>query len=211
MPGWPQSNVGRCSSFAPGWAAWNWAASLAPRFAPWRLHTRSTTAKSAADLEAARLLQRAFDEAMAEDADDRVGGMGKRLVRWFLDEVDPRRRSLRAMMGRLFRQSLFDCYDVKQRRLCQIVVWQDRRTLWGALRQLAANSVPIDLVDDSRQVLAGIGRDPVTWSRQLVTLHAVQTLSVLDLKTYCDLVAELGEYTADTSRQLPSAGRVARP
>ena len=39
-----------------------------------------------------------------------------------------------------------------------------------------------------------IARDPATWSRQLVTLRAVQTLSVLDLQTYCDLVAELGEY-----------------
>jgi hypothetical protein len=51
-------------------------------------------------------------------------------------------------------------------------------------------------VAEAKQVLAAVGRDPDTWSRELVTLRAVQTLSLLDLKIYCDLVAELGEYGA---------------
>ncbi len=65
-----------------------------------------------------------------------------------------------------------------------------------------------DPIEASRQVLQAVGRDPTTWSHQLLVLRTVQTLSVLDLKTYCDLVAELGEYAPCPS---PEAGGILEP
>ena len=74
------------------------------------------------------------------------------------------------------------------------LLWERRRTLAPVVRLLAGKVAPADPVADARQVLDAIARDPATWSRQLVVLRTIQTLSVLDLETYCDLVAELGEY-----------------
>ena len=63
------------------------------------------------------------------------------------------------------------------------------------MRTLTHHRAPSDPVSAARAVLCDAARDPATWTQQLVVLRAVQTLSVLDLKTYCDLVAELGEYS----------------
>jgi hypothetical protein len=62
---------------------------------------------------------------------------------------------------------------------------------------LTGPNAPADPVEHVRQVLQEVGRDPAPWTRQLVILRAVQTLSVLDLKTYSDVVYELGEYGDD--------------
>jgi hypothetical protein len=164
-------------------------------------------------LESARLLQKTFDEALAEHADTpRLGPWGNMAARC-LDQVDPRRRRLRVMVDRLFRQPAFASYGGPQQQLCRRVVWERRRTLGRVLKQIAGPRAAADPVDEARQLLAGIGRDPDPWSRELVTLRAVQTLSILDLKTYCDLVAELGEYSAGTpdapggTLQQPQTGR----
>ena len=58
-------------------------------------------------------------------------------------------------------------------------------------------------MEHARQVLSQVARDPGPWTRQLVILRTIQTLSVLDLKTYCDLVYELGEY--GTENREPSS------
>jgi hypothetical protein len=145
-------------------------------------------------LESARMLQKTFDEAIAEHADVLQSSPWGNVAARCLDCVDPRRRRLRVMMDRLFRQPAFASYGEPQRQLCRRVVWERRRTLGRVLKQIAGPWAAADPVDESQQLLAGIGRDPDPWSRELVTLRTVQTLSILDLKTYCDLVAELGEY-----------------
>lgn len=62
-------------------------------------------------------------------------------------------------------------------------------------------------VDEPRRMLHEIARDPATWSRQLLVLRAVQTLSMLDLWTYRDLVAELGEYDVPETDSLTGIDR----
>jgi hypothetical protein len=151
-------------------------------------------------MEAARLLHKTFDEAIAiaENAGVLPPGRWRAVTARWLDCLDPRRRRLRGMMDRLFRQATFASYGELRQPLCRQVVWERRRTLGRVLKQIAGPRAATDPVDDARQLLAGIGRDPDPWSRELVTLRAVQTLSILDLKTYCDLVAELGEYNPHT-------------
>ncbi len=71
--------------------------------------------------------------------------------------------------------------------------WQ-RPELRKAVRTLARATHGADPLDQARDTLRCVARDPATWTRQLVVLRAVQTLSVLDLQLYCDLVARLGRY-----------------
>lgn len=79
-----------------------------------------------------------------------------------------------------------------QARFRRLVAFR-RGPLLEAVRRLGAPGARSPL-DEAQRVLHEIARDPATWSRQLLVLRAVQTLSVLDLWTYRDLVAELGEY-----------------
>lgn len=69
-----------------------------------------------------------------------------------------------------------------------------RPELRKAVQRLAQTAPGADPLDEVRQTLQSVARDPATWTRQLVVLRAVQTLSVLDLQLYCDLVARLGRY-----------------
>jgi len=140
-------------------------------------------------LEATRLLRQAFDEAAsagpsAERAKPPYGWPGCNV--WKKIRLD---RSLQ----RLFDQPAFRGLDERRRAISREWVLQ-RPRLQRLLQQLTARHAPADPVEHARQVLASVARDPTTWSQQLVVLRTVQTLSVLDLKTYCDLVAELGEY-----------------
>jgi hypothetical protein len=141
-------------------------------------------------LEAARRLRRAFDEACAEASTTgkpRPGG--RRFGRVF-----GRRVKWDRMLDRLFAQPAFSDYAGERREVCREAAWRERKSLGNWVRQLADPNAPDDPVGAARETLLAVARDPATWSQQLLVLRAVQTLSVLDLKTYCDLVAELGEY-----------------
>lgn len=133
-------------------------------------------------LEASQRLKRAFDEAPANPS-----GPG-----WSLAALWCRCRYA-ARMNRLLRQPTFQHY-AGQQRACLGLLCRRRGRLLRDFHRLTRRGAPADPAGAARQVLLAVARDPATWSRQLVILRAVQTLSVLDLRTYCDLVAELGEY-----------------
>lgn len=65
------------------------------------------------------------------------------------------------------------------------------RTLDLALDHVRRNDAGRDaLVED----LARVARDYPAWTRRIVTVRALQAITVLDLRSYRDLVYELGEY-----------------
>ncbi|MEE8450631.1 MAG: ion transporter, partial [Thermoguttaceae bacterium] len=144
-------------------------------------------------LRAVRRVRRALDELAAASSGRHGAG-------------PPRNRSLVAFWCRLrygscakrvLQRSDFAACDPNRSKAFLRMLYQRRGPLLRAVRLLAHSDTPEDLLADTRATLLPIGRDPAGWTRQCVILRAVQTLSVLDLKTYCDLVAELGEY--DTS------------
>lgn len=78
-------------------------------------------------------------------------------------------------------------------RHCVRQAWE-RPELRRAVQRLAQAAGGNDPLVRARETLSAVARDPAPWTRQLVVLRAVQTLSVLDLQLYCDLVARLGRY-----------------
>ncbi|NUQ60892.1 MAG: hypothetical protein HUU20_00275 [Pirellulales bacterium] len=141
-------------------------------------------------LAATRLLQQAFNDALAEKP-RRWSLAG--LPEWSLAAAW-RRVRCRSRLFELFEQPEFSHFGEEQRSRCRRLVYCRRGELARALRDLTGRSGHADPVEHARRILASVAQDPSPWSRQLVVLRAVQTLSVLDLKTYCDLVYELGEY-----------------
>ena len=138
-------------------------------------------------LEAVGRVREAFDTAIANPS------AGKRWTSLGIGCL--RRLRRRRELNRLFRQPAFSKYGGPEVKGCLRSVAARDKSLLADIRAIASKSRKSeDPVEYARQVILGIGRDPHTWSRQLVVLRAVQTLSVLDLSTYCDLVAELGEY-----------------
>lgn len=140
--------------------------------------------------EAARQLERTFDDAIAHPSQPAAGHEGSN---WSLRTLWCRWR-YGGRINRLLQQPAFAGYDALQRKVCRRLLCRRRGPLLDALCRLTRDPTLADPLDDARKVLRAVARDPATWSRQLVILRAVQTLSVLDLKTYCDLVHELGEY-----------------
>ena len=138
-------------------------------------------------LEAVGRVKDVFDTAIGSAADKRGWGcFGTGCLR---------RLRHRKALARLFGISLFSQYDRSQRKACLRTVASGDKSLLIDIQAITGKAgTAEDPVEDARRVILGVGRDPWTWSRQLVVLRAVQTLSVLDLSTYCELVAELGEY-----------------
>jgi hypothetical protein len=144
-------------------------------------------------LEATQRLEEASEEAAGSAAAPAAGGGRPRRLAascWC-------RLRHGGKIRRLLDQPAFARYDLAQRRRLRRLICGRRGPLLEAVRCLTRAGVPDDPVGHARNELLAVALDPDTWSRQLVVLRAVQTLSVLDLQTYCDLVAELGEY--DTS------------
>lgn len=141
-------------------------------------------------LTATRLLERAFDDALA--ATSRRWSLAN-LPEWSLRAAWCRLRWRRRLI-KLFQQPAFLRYTLEQQARCRRLVYCRRGDLLRALGELTGRGRPLDPVEQARRVFSGVGADPAPWSRQLVVLRAVQTMSVLDMKTYCDLVFELGEY-----------------
>jgi hypothetical protein len=143
-----------------------------------------------ARLEATRQLQRVFDEVAADCGQHSPLA---RLPEWSLGATWCRWRN-RTRLRQLFEQPSFSHYTQDERRRCRRLVYCRRGRLLVALRRLTGPSAPADPVEHAQRVFEQIARDPGPWTRQLVILRTIQTLSVVDLKTYCDLVYELGEY-----------------
>ena len=140
-------------------------------------------------LEATRLLEKLFAEVDAERS-----GVPEAVRSWSLGAAWCRRR-LAERFDNLFTQPAFSGIDDVGQSACRGAIYRRRGLTARAVKLLTEESSGSgDPVDDARALLLEVARDPDTWSRQLVVLRAVQTLSVLDLTTYCDLVAELGEY-----------------
>ena len=138
-------------------------------------------------LEAVTRVREAFDTAIAN------AGAGKGRGRFGIGSF--RRLRHRGELKRLFEQPAFSQYGDQKRKVCLRSVAAGDKSLLVDIRGIAGKSGEAeDRVECARQVILSVGRDPHTWSRQLVVLRAVQTLSVLDLSTYCDLVAQLGAY-----------------
>ena len=141
-------------------------------------------------LAAAKQLHRAFDEVLRDES--ALGG-----VRSFFSIRHIWRRCRDGQrIDRLFASPAFARFDRAQQRVCRQLVFRGRGPFVGALRTLTRDGIPADPREEAREVLRAVGADPTPWSRQLVVLRTVQTLSVLDLRTYCELVNELGEYGA---------------
>jgi len=133
--------------------------------------------------EATRRLKRAFHEVLENSA-----AAGRSLPAFWSRWRHGKR------FDRLFTQPAFRGYDARQQDTCRRLLFHRRGSLLRALQNLTRHDIAKDPLEEARRVLLAVARDPTTWTRQLVVLRAVQTLSVLDLETYCDLVAELGEY-----------------
>ena len=141
-------------------------------------------------LAATRMLRRAMNDALAvKPCHWSLEG----LPSWSLRAAWCRLRYRRRLL-KLFEQPAFAGFDEDQQRRCRRLVYCRRGELLRALQVLTGPGAPADPVEHAREVLSCVGQDPAPWSRQLVILRAVQTLSVLDLQTYCDQVYELGEY-----------------
>ncbi|MCR4411093.1 MAG: ion transporter [Thermoguttaceae bacterium] len=158
-------------------------------------------------LEATRLLERAFEVAPAdrstapgptprwEPIGRRLGAVARRCLGPLVHPLLWRRQRFARLVDRLFQQPAFAAIEPGRREECCRLAWR-QTALRRAARRLAGKRAPPDPVASARAVLEAAGRDPATWTRQLVVLRAVQTLSVLDLRAYCDLVAELGDYAS---------------
>ncbi len=155
-------------------------------------------------LEMVLELERAFAAAVENDGPRRFGptGIGGWLVGlWTACRYH---RTLR----RLFALATFSHCQGARQTACRRLICRRRGPLLKTARGLTSQSMSAEPRDDlppgplddplnvARHILLDVARDPDTWSRQLVVLRTIQTLSVLDLKTCCDLVAELGEYEA---------------
>jgi hypothetical protein len=139
-------------------------------------------------LEATRMLQQAFDRAVAE-----TSGEGRR-PGWSPRALWSRWR-LGGKMKCLFRQPAFARYAGGFEPVCRQLIYREKGEMLAAMRRLTDGASPGgDPVAEADEILLGVARDPDTWTRQLVVLRTVQTLSLIDLQIYCDLVAELGEY-----------------
>jgi len=149
-------------------------------------------------LEDVGLLERAFHETLAAQArSQQVLPRGSAASAWC--RLWNRRR-----LNRLFDQPSFAHLDRRQRAACRRCVCRRRGPLPAALRRLTPRGPGgADPAGDAWKALAAVGRDPATWTRQLVILRAVQTLTVLDLDTYTRLVHELGEYDPRTRPKSP--------
>jgi len=150
--------------------------------------------------EATRRLKQAFDEVL-EHGPGSARSFRSRWCRW--------RQARR--LDRLFSQPAFRHYDAAQRKICRRALCRRRGPLIGDLRRLTCGGAPVDPVEEAREALLAVARDPAIWTRQLVILRAVQTLSVLDLQTYCDLVAELGEYKVHAPEAAQPATTLSAP
>ena len=150
-------------------------------------------------LEATYRLERALAEVQAADGSPAQG----RLSGWLVTLCT--RALYGSRLRRVFAQPAFADIDDRRRRRGTWLVCHRRGPLLEAVRCLSRSATcrspeaPQDEPEDdpvgrARAVLAEVAGDPETWTRQLVNLRAVQTLSVLDMATYIDLVAELGEY-----------------
>lgn len=105
-----------------------------------------------------------------------------------------RRARLLRRWARLFAQPAFDEWDGRQRRELRRRVTDEGEALYRATLDLTSARAPRDPRDHATTTLRNVGRDPESWTNQLIVLRTVQTLSVLDLQMYCELVGELGEY-----------------
>ena len=141
-------------------------------------------------LEAAAQVERAFAEAIAQQS---LPVASQKLPPWSISSFCRGLRNWRRL-NRLFRQGSFRDYDRGQRAACRRWIRRQGGPVLPALRRLTGRRAGSDPLGDAGQLLLDVARDPDTWSRQLVVLRAVQTLSVLDLETYCTLVGQLGQY-----------------
>ena len=145
-------------------------------------------------LEAVRVLQRAFAEADAGSPPT----AGRRRAGW-TKWLPWTRARMNRCLDRLSDQLALGNLTPQRRSVFRNLLFQIPRLRRSAER-VAGKDAPKDPIEDARQVLAAVARDPATWTQQLVVLRTVQTLSVLDLMSYCELVAELGEYGPCASR-----------
>ena len=153
-------------------------------------------------LEMVRHLELAFARAVENDAPRRFrreGVVGRLMSLWTAYRY-------RGRIRRLFELPTFSQYRDRQQTACMRMICRRRGSILKTVRDLTSPAMAADPLDGpsegplddplnvAKQTLLDVARDPETWSRQLVILRTIQTLSVLDLTTCCDLVAELGEY-----------------
>ena len=106
------------------------------------------------------------------------------------------------------RRQLFDEYAGRHAYVRDLPA-EKREQLWGAFvmadRAVEENwrlTVEAESVDESGEdrvlrVLKEVACEYAAWTRRLVTVRTVQTLTVLDIRSYRDMVWDVGEYADD--------------
>ena len=116
-------------------------------------------------------------------------GLGRRLV-WLLIPSRELGRSFQEFLLRFGPGEL----DAKQRKWLWYAVRSDHDGLARLVRSGAGLDPGTEPAEAARATLRDVARHSDTWSEQLITLRAVQSLSVLDVRNYRRQVWGLGGY-----------------
>lgn len=155
-------------------------------------------------LRVAETLRTGLEQAIASRG---WGGNGTVGLRWFGQWPRAAMRRLRRRGQRGERAATFDAWWRDRGRHQVSVDWAETlayrwvKRYWrvnrGGLRDAIAWEAECpawDCQEAGLALLEEVARNPTPWSEQLVTLRAVQSLTILDLDSDLDLVRNLGEY-----------------
>jgi len=113
------------------------------------------------------------------------------------DEVDERREGFRELSdddrARLRREFLLGEDDIEK-------AWELALSVWKQEAEGDESTNPV------HAALARVAKEYSLWTRRLITVRTVQTLTMLDIQSYRDMVREVGEYDdgiGDTAELTP--------
>ena len=111
----------------------------------------------------------------------------RRLPRWY-SPCGPKRA-----LADLFSMTGFSTYDRSQRQRIEQCLRYHRRVIGGWLDVLLTQggSDPVEVL---RHRLRGVIRRTDLWSDEIIALRTIQTLTMLDVYHYCEMVWKLGDY-----------------
>jgi hypothetical protein len=117
--------------------------------------------------------------------------------------VNPRQRLWRASSRRrwrwreFFALPAFSGYDAAARRRIQKSLWKRRRQVRGWIAVVLGQE-GADPTEILRSRLRDVIRRADLWSDEILALRVIQSLTILDVYHYCQLVWRLGGYEEDS-------------
>lgn len=142
-----------------------------------------------------RETQRFFDEVLAEPAPGFLAATALRIVASLRCALQP---------GCRRRRALFRSYESAPREGAPLTGARRVQALWAFLSataeqerhaRLAVESDPVAREQVLLKIIGAVVNEHSLWSRKLLTLRMIQTVTILDIAVYRDLVHELGEFT----------------